>query len=137
MSEACEKCGADISFQGEDHANCDEVVRLRAVLSGDAGVLQMHADRTGMDIGLEHPLIAVMADSLAKMVDGHNYVEMRMKHKPTGDEYTIHIQRLSRPTPHELRKRAEEEVERWKKWAEYARQRFTEETGKDLQAEAA
>jgi hypothetical protein len=32
MSEACEKCGADISFQGEEHANCDEVVRLRRQL---------------------------------------------------------------------------------------------------------
>lgn len=32
MSEPCKKCGADISFQGDDHTNCDEVVRLRAAL---------------------------------------------------------------------------------------------------------
>ena len=29
MSEPCEKCGADISHQGEQHANCEEVMRLR------------------------------------------------------------------------------------------------------------
>lgn len=29
MSEPCEKCGADISYQSEVHTNCDEVVALR------------------------------------------------------------------------------------------------------------
>lgn len=32
MSEACEKCGADISFQSESHANCDKVVAYRDTL---------------------------------------------------------------------------------------------------------
>jgi hypothetical protein len=32
MSEACEKCGADISFQSEQHANCDKVAAYRSVL---------------------------------------------------------------------------------------------------------
>lgn len=30
MSEPCEKCGADISHQGEYHTNCEEVLQLRA-----------------------------------------------------------------------------------------------------------
>lgn len=32
MSEPCEKCGADISYQGEHHTNCDEVVLMRGLL---------------------------------------------------------------------------------------------------------
>jgi len=30
VSEACDKCGADISWQGESHTNCEQVVLLRA-----------------------------------------------------------------------------------------------------------
>jgi hypothetical protein len=32
MSEPCEKCGADISHQGEYHTNCNEVAFLRGLL---------------------------------------------------------------------------------------------------------
>jgi hypothetical protein len=45
MSEACEKCGADISFQGEEHTNCELVVRLRERL----GVMGALIDECGLD----------------------------------------------------------------------------------------
>jgi len=32
MSVTCEKCGADISFESEGHANCERVVAMKAML---------------------------------------------------------------------------------------------------------
>lgn len=90
----------------------DELERLRAALSGDAVLAGMHVEGHGIDLGIQHPLVNVMADALCKMVGDSNYVEMRLKHKDTGDEYLVHAQRLARPTPHELRQRAEAELER-------------------------
>ena len=33
MSIKCEKCGADISFEDEEHPNCNTVVHLRIALN--------------------------------------------------------------------------------------------------------
>lgn len=91
-----------------------EIERLNGLLSGDASLVSAIPGDHGLDMGIKHPLVALMADSLAKMVDGNNYVEMSMSHQQTGDSYTISCQRQSRPTPHELRKRAEEERDTYK-----------------------
>jgi hypothetical protein len=87
-----------------------EIERLTAAMTGDATLAGLHYDQHGgaeLDIGLSHPLVALMADALAKMIGNHNYVEMRMTHRETGDPYLILCQHLARPTPHELRQRAE------------------------------
>lgn len=86
-----------------------EIQRLRGVLSGDATFLRAVADEGALDIGLKHPIVNAMAAALAEMVGDANYVEMRMKHRQTGEEYTVHVQRISKPTPHELRRQAEKE----------------------------
>jgi hypothetical protein len=84
-----------------------EIERLNAVINGDATVVGLHLEKHGLDLGIQHPLVHVMANALANMLGDSNYVEMQMKSQSTGDEYLVHLQRLARPTPHELRKRAE------------------------------
>lgn len=86
----------------------DEIDRLRGVLSGDASLVGVHLEKHGIDIGVQHPLVHVMADALANMLGEHNYCEMQMKSQKTGDEYLMHLQRLARPTPSELKRRAED-----------------------------
>lgn len=87
-----------------------EVGRLKGLINGDANFIRMDATNRDVHMQIEHPLVALMADSLAKMIGSNNYVEMAMTHNQTGEEFTVHLQRRSRPTPHELREQAEAAV---------------------------
>jgi hypothetical protein len=90
----------------------ERIEQLEAAINGDATLAGLHVDGHGaMDIGVKHPLVGLMADALSKMIGDHSYVEMQMTHRVTGDKYLLLCQHLSRPTPHEFRRRAEERAE--------------------------
>lgn len=104
-----------------------EIKRLEGLLSGDATLVQASVE-DGLSLGIKHPLVALMADSLAKTIGDNNYVEMSMKHRDTGIEYRVQLQRQDRPTPHELRRQAEARVIEMEKELRAVRELYAKES---------
>ncbi|MGE5513012.1 MAG: hypothetical protein ACM31O_17400 [Bacteroidota bacterium] len=105
---------------GEAHPG--EVIALtRADIRafGDLCVRSINVRDGGIDMVAEHPMVFLMADSLAKFIGDYNYVEMRMTHRRTGESYIMHCQKQSGETPYEQKARAERERDEWKaRWQE-------------------
>lgn len=99
-----------------------EVERLtKKIADYEADWVPMIGDREGLRIDSRGVMVSMrgarrvvktVAAAMARMLgDATNYVECEMK--PAGEPgYTVTIRRSEKPTPHELRQRAEAEVER-------------------------
>lgn len=69
-----------------------------------------------MDIVDAQNTMVIFAASMRKCLDGaENYVEMSIHDKERSCEYLLTLQRKWKPTPHELRKSAEQELSRARK----------------------
>lgn len=89
----------------------EKIGRLEKVLSGEALIQHMlYTPGQEMNISLSHPMQASLVAGFADMLDqskAENYIEMRMT---KGEQkIVVTIQREEKPTPHELRKKAEAE----------------------------
>ena len=72
MSEACEKCGADISYQAEHHTNCEVVAELIAHLTACSAKLkqlgQVFSGRNFTDRYGDGPYCIALADNAQKVI---------------------------------------------------------------------
>ena len=89
------------------------VQELEAVLAGDLELTKLHYEPgKPLELQAKHPLIAVMAASMAQMCDdmkAENYVEVQFNHHEKG-HFILTVQKMFHPTPHQLRQKAESQL---------------------------
>jgi septal ring factor EnvC (AmiA/AmiB activator) len=88
------------------------VERLEKVLKGDAIIESLnYQSGSSLDIVLSHPMQASIVSGFADMLDqsgAENYLEMQMTKE--GKRFVLTIQRSEKPTAHELRRQAEQQL---------------------------
>ncbi|MBA5872010.1 MAG: hypothetical protein GDA68_18735 [Nitrospira sp. CR2.1] len=82
-------------------------------MAGDLELTKLHYEPgQPLEFQAKHPLIAIMAASMAQMCDdlkAENYVEVQFNHHEKG-HFILTVQKMFHPTPHQLRQKAESQL---------------------------
>lgn len=94
--------------------NDDLTDKLGKALAGEMTVESIRADRDECKIVLGHRMAGIMAETFydwLEKVGAENYIEAQFN-SPKGDRITVTVQRFFGKSPHELRREAEEKLDK-------------------------
>jgi len=97
---------------------------LAGIAAGTLTIEHLLIERGNMTAAFGGEILRILGDALVlwfRETGATNYVEARVRHKASGDEYMLTVQKALAKTPHECRRRAEQERDEARRLAEAGR----------------